>query len=465
MLWVELDRTSDVSMTMQLYSGIRDMILNGQLKAGEKLPASRLLAKELGVSRNVIAYAYEQLMAEGYIYGRGGSGTFVGENLHLEKKIALANIDDRQIRDEKKKKPVLDLSGGIPDIELFPVKKWNECYKSVCNCPGRKVFDYPEIGGEEELKDEVRDYLLRSRGITCKSENIFITNGSISNFEIVATLLDSEKKILIEDPVFNVIAGVFRTLNKKLIPVHVDLNGMNLDSIADQKADFVFTTPSHQYPLAVTMSAERRVKLIAYARRNNTCILEDDYDSEFRYAGNRISPLCAMASDSVIYSGTFSKTLSPAFRIAYLVVPDALLQRFSAYFESRLSMVNKIDQLALASFIHKGYLERHLLAKKKSYAEKFAFLKSLLSVHLHDAGIISNDSGLHLVVALNSIVTQFDIDEFTKQGFGIDTVNMHSLNQKTVVDDNRIIIAFSNIKAEELERAIVMIGDYCKRRK
>lgn len=454
--WICINRDSSVSLTDQLFLQIREAIISGILVGGCKLPPTRMLAQETGVSRNIIVIVYEQLIAESYIETIKGHGTYVCKNLLLQNHNNHNHSsykNSQNISDSK-----IDFTGGIPDLSLFPVKQWLKSYNKVCNSSGNSIFAYPNPEGESDLRFEISQYLLRSRGIVANSDNIIITGGSSRNFSIISNVLNRYSKIVIEDPFLLSIRKQFQSMGKELYPVRVDKNGLKIDEIPDLNYDFILSTPSHQYPLAVTLSAKRRIELIHLAENRDCYILEDDYDSEFRYEGNRLSTLYSLSPQRIIYSGTFSKSVSPALRIGYLVVPPELLELVQEYVKVQFLTVNKLEQLALAEFLRNGGLERDLTTKKKMYYKKFLFLKQTV-VELFGKNVVieSNNSGLHLILYFkNYKFSDGDINSLYQEGLIEERVSKHSI-RPLEEDYSKLIVAFSNISKEELYSGLVII--------
>ncbi|MBN1500433.1 MAG: PLP-dependent aminotransferase family protein [Spirochaetes bacterium] len=455
MIWIDIDRNSNISITNQLFQKIRSGILTGELPGGSRLPSTREMSDNLKISRNIILNVYEQLTAEGYIITSAGTGTFVVKGLVFsDYKNSVYNSDNKN---RETKSESRDLTGGIPDLKEFPVKKWKQCYTDILNSADYNIFNYPAAGGENCFKQEIAKYLARNRGILANPENIFITGGSMDNFRIISELLCSHNRIAIENPVLKAIQNLFTSKGKILIPVRTVMDGMDVNSIMDKDLDFIFTTPSHQYPLAVTLSAEKRIELIRRATDLNTYIVEDDYDTEFRYTGNRISSLYSLSQERVIYSGTFSKSLAPALRIAFMILPDSLLEKARNHFKSVFITTNKIEQLIMSEFILRGYFEKHIYKMKKLYGSRFRFLVRTISEKFGDEAVLhSNGSGLHAVLEFkNFIFTESIIRELNADKITVETVNMHLINNE--IPDNRIIISFSNNDEKSIADSLSVI--------
>lgn len=334
MLWIPIDRELDIPLIRQVYEQIRTCILRGELHVGEKLPSTRELSTELKVSRNVILEAYELLLSEGYIETRQGAGTYVAEGTYLEQNTGteLFKLEISESRwSEKKEKShdVISFRSGIPALDLFPRQTWAKLSHQVCHETSSSIFGYDNPEGRPELRHVLSHYLLKTRGVQCHPNQLVITAGATQALTLVAKLLlTAGDEVIIEDPVTHDIQKIFQAPGSVLHPIPVDEHGMMTDLISiDEKPKFVFVTPSHQFPLGGALPIQRRIQLIQFAREAGCYIVEDDYDSEFRYEGAPVSSLQGLDTERVIYIGTFSKILSPALRLAYLILPPNLIEQ------------------------------------------------------------------------------------------------------------------------------------------
>ncbi len=360
MFWI--DRTLDIPLIRQVYEQIRTRILHGELVAGECLPPTRELASHLGISRNVVVEAYEQLLAEGYIEGRQGSGTYVAEGAYLDQQektdyLSFFEMQQEEIHD------FIDFRSGIPALDMFPRHIWGQIAKQVCIETSQSVFGYGYPEGRRELRHILSRYLKRTRGVHCHSDQLVITSGATQALSLIANLLLSPgDEVIIEDPITHEIQTIFSSPGSVLYPIPVDEQGMKTDLIPqNKKPSFIFVTPSHQFPLGGTLPVQRRIQLIQFARTADCFIVEDDYDSEFRYQGAPINSLQGLDPKRVIYIGTFSKILSPALRLGYLILPPSLTKRCKDLKWFMDLHTPSLQQLTLARFIDEGHLERHMM--------------------------------------------------------------------------------------------------------
>ncbi|HBE79871.1 MAG TPA: GntR family transcriptional regulator, partial [Firmicutes bacterium] len=291
MLWLSIDKFSDTSLIRQIYQQIRSLILSSELKSGEKLPATRELATQIGVSRNVVLEAYELLIAEGYLNSSPGSGTYVTEGVYLEEAPSANQPPAAIDKSDSKKTAWVDFKSGIPALELLPRKKWSQLEQSVCLDSPAATFGYDHPEGRIELRSALCRYLKKTRGVVCEPDQIIITCGAVQGLSILAkAILTSAGSYIIEDPIHREIRNIFAVNCSHIFPVPVDDSGMVTDRLPQTiKPALIMLTPSHQYPLGVILPVKRRIELIQYARTKGCYIIEDDYDSEFRYQGPPVS--------------------------------------------------------------------------------------------------------------------------------------------------------------------------------
>ncbi|MED0716175.1 MocR-like pyridoxine biosynthesis transcription factor PdxR [Aeribacillus composti] len=458
MLWLSIDRTLDVPLIRQVYEQIRTKILNGELAAGECLPPTRELASNLGVSRNVILEAYEQLLAEGYIETRPGSGTFVAEGAYLhqqEKTDSQSFLERQQIKEEIN--DIIDFRSGIPALNMFPRQKWGQMAKQVCAETAHSILGYDNPEGRIELRYVLSQYLKRTRGVECHPDQLVITSGATQAFSLLAKLLLSPgDEVIVEDPITKEIQTIFSLSGAVICPVPVDEQGMKMDLLpSDRKPSFIFVTPSHQFPLGGTLPIQRRIQLIQFARKVDCYIVEDDYDSEFRHQGAPIHSLQGLDPNRVIYIGTFSKILSPALRLGYLILPPALIKRCQDLKWFTDLHTPSLEQLTLARFIDERHLERHIRKMKKIYKARRDHVKKCLIEQFGDTVKIFGDStGLHLVAEFQNIVflDQVVNEIMKKHKVKIYPVEVHAIQKG--IHQNKIILGYGNLTKEEIAEGI-----------
>lgn len=434
---------------------VREQIFKGILKANTKLPSSRQLAKDLEISRSTVIEAYEQLMAEGYLYGIEGSGTYVSDGIVFEQ---LLNKKSFYEEEEKGLYPlsdnVISFRAGVPDLRTIPIIKWGQIYKQITLEMKPDQMDYHNEFGSWALRDALTRYLHRVRGVETSASHIIITSGAAQAFSMLCRLLCENDLAVIENPLSQ---GLYETLayhQVQCLPIDVDEKGIQVDRIPKDHVKLIFTTPSHQFPTGVVMDIKRRIQLIEYAREHDAFIIEDDYDSEFRYSGSPIQSMQNLATDCVIYVGTFSKLLSPAIRMGYMVLPDKLVDRmrkikYSADLHSPI-----FEQLTMARFIDEGLLDKHISKMRKLYSKRRLYLIKHLKRSFGDDVIISGDSaGLHLIVTFRGCMITPD---------RIDDVGLYLLSLKTFYVEPSpsdcksmsFVLGFGNTNIEAIDEGI-----------
>lgn len=418
-----VSRKTGASLFQQIYEGLRQVILSNRLRAGVRLPSTRLLAKELKVSRNTVMAVYDQLIAEGYLQGKARAGTFVAENLPVEllatrkAKKPAKSIVSRQIA---RRAQVFSQTSfwftpihnaprafqmGFSAIDEFPIEIWARITSRKLRTMPRKRLDYCETTGYPPLREEIAKYLTTSRGVRCEAGQVIIVAGSQQGLDLIARiLLDEGDEAWIEDPKYNGAEGALLGAGAKLIHVPLDSEGLNIKQ-GDQlskKPRLAYITPSHQFPLGVVMSLSRRLELLEWANKNSAWIVEDDYDSELRYAGKPLMTLQGLDDDNrVIYVGTFSKVLFPSLRLGYLVVPPDLVEDFTNALSLIMFHAPVIEQIVLTDFIREGHFGRHIRRMRNLYAERQKVLRNAVSQDLGEFLEAEKDgAGMHLVAWL-----------------------------------------------------------------
>lgn len=420
---LSVDRASERSLQRQIYDAFRRAILSGEIRSGQQVPSTRLLAQELGISRISLISAYEELLSEGYFESRKGSGTFVSRSLPEKLTLcepsttrsSVARSNDRALSRRSGTIPPFDrppwLLGrgafgiGQPAFEHFPVHIWSRLVARYGRSLKTTSLQYGYPGGRLDLRQAIASYLRSSRAVRCEAEQILIVSGSQQALHIAAlALLDVGDRVWLEDPGYWLARRAFHLAGAHIVPVPVDDEGMNVAEGMRlcRKAKLAFVTPSHQFPLGATMSLARRLQLLEWAQKNGSWIIEDDYDAEYRYESRPIASLQGLDADKrVIYIGTFSKVLFPSLRTGYMVVPSDLLDRFLAVRQTIDVTQPDLNQAVLATFIQEGHFVRHIRRMRTLYGERRAILAENVrkyfgtQLEIHGA-----ESGMHLSVTL-----------------------------------------------------------------
>ena len=423
---IAIDRRASRPLHRQIYDSYRKAIINGGLRAGQRVPSTRMLAQDLGVSRIPVLNAYAQLLAEGYFESRVGAGTVVSTSLPDQvipaqpRATTLPAKPDAGRRRVSKRLIRLQTSTDLARrgwgafavsqvaFEHFPFPVWNKLVVRRARGSNARSLDYGSPMGSKDLRNAIASYLRTARGVRCEAEQIMIVSGSQQGVEVAArVLLDVGDPVWIEEPGYRFARTVFTFNGCRIVPVPVDNDGLNVVAGIKlcRKPRLVMVTPSHHYPLGVTMSASRRLQLLDWAEKVGAWIIEDDYDSEYRYGSTPISSLQGMDSNGrVIYLGTFSKVLFPSLRIGYLVIPADLVGSFAA---ARIAMdiaPPGFHQAVLADFIEQGHFSRHLRRMRLVYGERRSVLMESIRKELGGAvRVIGSESGMHLSVIMEGI--------------------------------------------------------------
>ncbi|WP_010494641.1 PLP-dependent aminotransferase family protein [Paenibacillus elgii] len=461
MLWIPIDRSLDMPLIGQVYGQIRDRILKGELPSGEKLPSTRELSGELKVSRNVVLEAYDQLLAEGFLISRRGAGTFVAEGACLEQRRRVTeamapSVYDNLLKDEG----LVNFRSGIPALDRFPRRIWAQLSSAVWNEASPAVLGYDTPEGRPELRHVLARHLLKSRGVHCHPDQLVITSGATQALSLVSKLLLSPgDEVIMEDPITCDIQAMFQAQGAAIRFVPVDEYGMQTALLPQASSPkFVFVTPSHQYPLGGALPIQRRIQLIQYARTHDCYLVEDDYDSEFRYEGPPVSSLQGLEPDRVLYIGSFSKILSPALRMGYLILPMALVEscrRLKWYADLHKP---SMDQLILARFMEGGYLERHIAKMKKLYkSRRDCLIECLRSAFPGQVNIIGDSTGLHLVAEFPG--RRFDeeaVREIKRWGVKVYLVEEHANDKEA--QRSRLILGYGHLPKEDIQEGIARLN-------
>lgn len=462
-LAITLDNRSPSPLHRQLYEELRQAILSRRLKPGERVPSTRAMASSLGVSRATVTLGYEQLISEGYLEAVIGSGTRVCVQLPDE---LLKSLPVNQLKAESfllngSKTPAIKLSAygnylddskplegidpdlpisfktGRPALEEFPMADWRRLLLRHCRTANARLLDYaPDMRGEPKLRAAICSYLGRSRAVRCSTDQIIIINGSQQAIDLVTkVLVERGDTVAVENPGYLGARQAFLAQGAKLIPIPVDESGIvveKLDSKAASQTKLVYVTPSHQFPTGAMLPLQRRLELLKWAERRGAVIIEDDYDSEFRFGSRPIPALQGLSEgNNVIYVGTFSKVLFPSLRIGYLVVPESLARVFTRARWIADRQTPTLEQLALADFLDDGHLERHLRRMRTLYAKRRQALIRALKLHFENrVKVLGENAGMHLMVRLRTNFNDEDvIRRATEVGVGLLSAQIYYLNE------------------------------------
>lgn len=395
-----------------LYKNLRGEILNGKLKAGEKLPSKRILAEELGVSVVTVEQALSQLSVEGYIRPEERRGYFV-EEVYAPR--AVPRRVAAEVKTDEKPKFKYDLASGTIPAKMFPFATWAKLMRLVLADCGEHLLERVPCDGDRELKQAISDYLYRSRGIDAPPHRIIVGAGAEHLYGVIVQLLGRDKIFAVENPGYPKISSAYSLNGAKWVAVDVDGRGMNIEKLKSSGARVAHVSPSHQFPTGAVMPVSVRAQLIKWANDADGYIVEDDYDSEFRLDGKPLQSAYSLCPDRVIYMNTFSKSLAPSLRLGYMVLPSKLCERFQTVFSESANLVPLFEQKALAKMLSDGYFERHISRLKNYYRE---VRKKLLSRLDGVCKVYDTGSGLHLVAKFENADSDEEIKKIAS-AFGV----------------------------------------------
>lgn len=470
-LHIHLDPAASASLQEQLNDGIRRAIREGLIRPNTRMPSSRALAEELGVSRTTTQLAFEQLQAEGYLTTRHGSGTFVADDppdrplrppppsppVRLQSAISIsrrgAAIAAAVPAAHRIAGPPRAFRIGVPALELFPVRTWARLASRRVMAVTSTQLDYGRAGGLKALREAIADHVQTTRGTRCDADQVYVVGGAQRGLDLISrVLLDPGERALMEEPgypgAWNALVGAGASIR----PVPVDDEGMDIDACPDRVgARLVYTTPSHQFPLGVSMSLARRFALLRWAAAARAWVIEDDYDSEFRHTAQPIPCLHGLDGDGrVIYVGTFSKSLFPALRLGFAIVPPALQERLRA---ARWSAGDPqppfLDQAILADFMAGGHYARHVSRMRAVYRERLDALHAAAKRHCAGAlDIRPVGTGLHAVADLTGADANRVFDEAMARGVEVMPLSAYALGDAPVA--NALVLGFGAVSPEAL---------------
>lgn len=460
MLWISLDKDGDIPLTRQIYQQIRFKILGGEMNTKEKLPSSRELASSLQVSRNTVLNAYDQLASDGYleIVPNSGiyvaAGTFLGKKMEPIRDYTITSLSDIPIAQGK-----ISFDSGVPAVEFFPRKKWLSALEQAYNeaPPSILGYDYPQ--GRIELRNTLVKYLRKVRGINCSPDQIIITSGAKQGLSLIGKcLLNSEKEVWIEDPTNLNVLKIFSYHTRLINPVPTDEEGIRTDLFPDSGYPaLIFVTPAHQFPRGGILSIQRRIELIRFAQSTGAYIVEDDYDSEFRYEGPPVCSLQELDRDRVIYVGTFSKIMFPSLRLGYLVLPCSLVNEFKEWKRLGDHHSNSLNQLALVKFIENRNLEKHINRMKRIYCKRRDYLLECLEKYFPDQiEIIGKSAGMHLIVKFKNVdFVPSLLEKIEREGLSLISVEQLAITKGIYTKE--LLMGYAHLREEEILEGVLKL--------
>ncbi|MCC3371469.1 PLP-dependent aminotransferase family protein [Cohnella sp. REN36] len=456
------------SVAHQLCAHLRGSIASGALAPGLRLPPTRKVSQELRMARNLVIEVYEQLVAEGYLTARVGSGTFIAEGIRLEPSIrqqpeqtAVADVSSPSVL---QRPDLIDFDAGAPDVRLFPRRLWTKYMKEIMDYGTDPTFDYGDCLGHPGLRAQIARYVFRAKGIRCSEDQIVVTAGTADGLILLASALSPEvRHAYIEDPTIGFVPEVLSRLPYNLTRVPVDGHGMEVDRIPPSAAaGLIVLTPSHQYPTGSILSIQRRQLAIQLAEAAGHYLLEDDYDSEFRHYGGPVPPLWQLSPDRVVYAGTFSKTLSPALRIGFLIVPPPLLDRVVMTKIGMHLTASGLTQAALARLIEDGHYDRHIHRMKTIYRKRRLFLVEQCRRLFGDrVRLLGDEAGMHVRIAFEDPrLARIDWRQSAAHGIHVGTVDDYSAVQGRFAGN--LVLGYGRLTEVEIGEGLCRLHDFVR---
>ncbi|MBQ2062481.1 MAG: PLP-dependent aminotransferase family protein [Oscillospiraceae bacterium] len=458
MLTYPLEKKKDLSLYEQLYNDIRRDIVSGALGAGEKLPSKRALARHLEISVVTVENAYEQLMAEGYIRAEEKRGYYV---CPVEMPPGALRPLSCEIVEPPEREWFLDFVTNSTAAEFFPFDTWARLMRrTILDKSTDLLRSTPSIGALE-LRQAIAAWLLAFRGMTVSPGQIILGAGTESLYSLLIKLLGRDKRYAVEDPGYGKIAGIYKSEGVPVCRIYLDQNGLNVSALRQSDADVVHISPSHHYPTGIVMPIGRRQELLRWAgERENRYVLEDEYDSEFRFVGRPIPTL--FSSDEhqrVIYLNTFSKTIAPSIRVSYMILPPHLLAEYHRRLGFYACPVSSFEQYTLAEFLANGHYEHHLSRMKTRYHKKRDAVIDAIRAGLPRAEIMEQDAGLHFLVRLD---TDLPDDELQRRAAncGIRLALLsHYYSDPHQAPSHVLVVNYSGIQLQRLEEGLRRLNE------
>jgi len=454
-LMFQLVHDSKTPLYEQLYQSIKKAIIDGTIEEGIKLPSKRKLAEYLAVSQTTIEFAYSQLVAEGFILSAPRRGYFV-QNLE---ELAIIEQDNSTILPEATDVPSfsIDLSTGKIDTDSFPFTTWRKYAKDIVNEDNRELLQLGHPQGDYLIRQQISSYLFQSRGVQSTPEQIILGSGTEQIMPLIVHLLGDKAVYGFENPGYPLTHHLFFKDSRKSVPIEVDNDGVIVSKLEQSFVNVMYVTPSHQFPTGAVLSATRRSQLLAWAyQQDNRYIIEDDYDSEFRYTGKPIPSLQGIdQNERVIYMSTFSKSLMPSLRMAYAVLPKSLILQYKQRFSYYSATVPRMDQHILANFMKDGYFAKHLNRMRKIYKRKLDIItKTILQYHPF-VTISGEQAGMHILLTIRTTKTEAELVKLAEQAdiriYGLQEYISSELEEQTFP---KLVLGFGGLKIEKTADAI-----------
>ena len=444
-----------------LYQFIREDIQSGKLKSNEKLPSKRTLARNLGISTISIENAYDQLICEGYIYSLPKRGYFVAEieNINELKPKSVPKSEAKiNIHERGKESDLFDFSSNRVEKENFPFSIWAKILREIISQNESQLLEVSPCGGVRELREAIANHLESFRGMSVNPDQIIVGAGTEYLYGLLTKLLGNDKTYCIENPGYKKLKKIYESNGAKCLAVDMDEQGLSIEKLRTANGQIAHISPTHHFPTGICMPASRRYEMLAWANESEeNYIIEDDYDSEFRLKGKPLPPLFSLdIFGKVIYMNTFSKSLASTIRISYMILPEKLANLFYQKLAFYSCTVSTFEQYTLASFISKGFFEKHINRMRLHYGRKRARIIEAIKRYFseNECQIIENDSGLHFILKFNTPLTDEQFKEIlSSKGILISSISDFEMNDKPQ-SSHEFILNYSSIDMEKLNSSL-----------
>ena len=463
-LTINLKSGDKTPLYEQLYEYIRGEIRDGHIASGEKLPSTRALSRHLEVSRSTVELAYEQLLSEGYIEARPYRGYYVAQIDGLYQ-IKQQSTDEKKNYPESRALYRYDFTPNGVDLKSFPYNTWRKLSRECLVDDRAELFRLGCPQGEYGLRNAISSYLHQARGVNCSPDQIIVGAGNDYLMMLLCAVIGTRRRVALENPTYKQAYRLFENLSCEVCTVDMDAKGMRADELEKSGADIAFVMPSHQYPLGTVMPIKRRMELLAWADESeDRYIIEDDYDSEFRYKGKPIPALQGYdVNGKVIYIGTFSKSIAPAIRMSYLVLPAKLCR----VYEDRCSFINstvsKVDQLILQKFIEDGYYERHLNKMRALYKSRHDTLLAALKNWNAGFSISGENAGVHLLLHFHDGRGEEELIRLAaSKGIKVYGLSEYYVDERKKSREAVILLGYANLSEEKIKEAVGLLKEAWK---
>ncbi|MCX4269893.1 MAG: PLP-dependent aminotransferase family protein [Lachnospiraceae bacterium] len=464
---IPLDAESKEPIYKQIYSYIKEEIRSGRIPCKSRLPSTRVLAENMQLSRSTITMAYDQLVAEGYLEAKPCRGHYVAqiEDLYL---ISPSKKEAEHHSQTAKTHCLYDFSPRGIDLESFPYSLWRKITKNILSEAKKDLFLLGEQKGDYELRKAIQEYLYHARGVNCTPQQLIVGAGNEYLLWLLHQILGKEADLVaMENPTYQQAYRVLQSLGHPICPISMDGSGMLISQLQKTQAKIAYVTPSHQYPLGVIMPIKRRMELLSWAMEaEGRYIIEDDYDSEFRYKGKPIPSLQGVdQAGRVIYIGTFSRSIAPAIRVSYMVLPVSLMERYEQKYGFYSCTVPRVEQAVLTCFLQEGYFERHLNRMRANYKAKHDVMLS--EIQKFPGFLVSGEhAGIHLLLTAKEKRQEQELLDRAWQG----GVRVYGLSEYYIGEvgkrEDTVVLGYANLSEKEILEGLGILRSVwgvCKR--